>query len=312
MSKQVVIGAFIGGNRFSCAAVDVNKKEIVPNTYFKSMIMSDASAGLILMLWTNYLKKTLDVVGKDNVIGIGCSMPGPFDYFNGIARFEGVPKLNELKGMNIGKEFRKRLGLDEKIPVRFINDAIGFALGEDWVRKNSGSSNLVTIMIDDGFGSAFLRNGIPVISGNTVPSKGIVYNIPYKNGIADDYFSIRGLLNAYKGAGGLEFSKIASLVNILHSDVKIQQIFNDFGHHLAEFLLPIYKRFNADTCIFGGEVSEHFNHFSSAFNSYLEQNNYSIRVEISSSKDNSFIMGGAKLLVEQHWTKLLPIIPELD
>lgn len=312
MSKNVAIGAFIGGNRFACAAVDVDKKEIIPNTYFKSMIMSDASAGLILMLWTNYLKKTLDVVGKENVIGIGCSMPGPFDYLNGIARFDGVPKLNELKGMNIAKEFKKRLGLDEKIPVRFINDAIGFALGEEWARKNGSSSNLITIMIDDGFGSAFLRNGVPVISGATVPPKGIVYNIHYKNGIADDYFSNRGLLNAYKAVGGLEFSKISSLVSIINTDIKIQQLFNDFGLHLAEFLLPIYRKFNAETCIFGGEVSEHFKHFGAAFNNYLEQNKYSIKIEISNSKDNSFILGGAKLIVEQHWAKLLPIVPELD
>ncbi|RPH34085.1 MAG: ROK family protein [Bacteroidales bacterium] len=312
MNKQIAIGAFISGSHFSCAAVDINKREIIPNTYFKGMVENNASAGLILMLWSAYLKKTIDVVGKENIIGIGCSIPGPFDYLNGIARFKGVPKFEELNGVNIAKDFKKRLGLEENTPIRFINDAIGFALGEDWTRKTKSFSSSIAIMLDDGFGSAFLRNGIPVIKGDTVPPKGVIYNIPYKKGVADDYFSTRGILNAYKEAGGMEFNKISSLVSIFNSDKKIPLIFNDFGYRLAEFLLPIFKNFHAETCVFGGEISDNFKLFSTSFNNYLEQNHFSINVEISGSKDNSFILGASTLLIEQYWVKLAPIIPELD
>ena len=310
MKKNIAIGAFIGGSHIACAAIDIEKKVIIPDSYFKGLVESNSSAGLILTLWSTYLKKSISVVGKENIIGIACSMPGPFDYANGIAIFEGVPKYEGLKGMNISNEFRKRLNLDEHIKIRFINDAIGFALGENWTGRAKGFSSSIAIMIGDGFGSAFLKNGVPVIDSNTVPPKGTVYNIPFEDGIADDYFSSRGILNSYKKNGGAEFKKVNSLVN-LPGDKKVQQVFNDFGYRLAEFLMPIFKKFQAEVCVFGGKISEHFNLFGVTFKKYLAENNYSITIEISELGDHSFILGAARLLVDEHWTRLEPIISKL-
>jgi glucokinase len=312
MDKQIAIGAYIGGSHFICAAVNTSKGEVIPGTYFKGMINNDASSGLILTIFSTYLKKTIDAVGRDAILGVGCSTPGPFDYQNGIANFAGVPKYERLSGVNITMDFRKRLGLNESVPIRFINDAIGFALGEEWVRKGQKYTSYIAIMLDEGFGSAFLRNGIPVIKGDAVPRKGVVYNLPYKQGIADDYFSTRGILKAYKQAGGSDFNRVSSLANIAHSDRRIQQIFNDFGNNLAEFLLPIFNKFHADVCVFGGSISDNFNLFGTSFKKYLEQNGCSINVVVSGSQDISFILGASKLLVNQHWLKFAPILPDLD
>lgn len=312
LDKQIAIGAYIGGSHFICAAVNTIKGEIVPGTYFKGMINNDASSGLILTIFSTYLKKTIDAVGRDTILGIGCSTPGPFDYQNGIANFVGVPKYERLNGVNITMDLRKRLGLNDAIPIRFINDAIGFALGEDWARKGHKYASSIAIMLDEGFGSAFLRNGMPIIKGDTIPHKGVVYNLPYKQGIADDYFSTRGILNTYKQLGGSNFNRVASLANIAHSDRKIQQIFNDFGYNLAEFLLPIFRKFHADVCVFGGSISDHFNLFGASLRKYLVQNGQAINIEVSGSQDNSFILGASKLLVDQQWLKLAPILPDLD
>ena len=56
----------------------------------------------------------------------------------------------------------------------------------------------LSITLGTGFGSAFISDRIPIVDGPLVPKIGCVYHLPYRDGIADDYFSTRGLLGRYK------------------------------------------------------------------------------------------------------------------
>ncbi len=311
MKKNIAIGAFIGGNYIACAAVDLTTRKIIQGTSFKASVENFSSSGLILSLWTSCLKKAISIVDVANLAGIGFSIPGPFDYKNGIGKFAGVPKFEKLNGINVQNEIRRNLELPKDIEIRFINDAIGFALGEDWAGKTVKHHTCMAIMIGEGFGSAFIRNSIPIIKGETVPTKGVVYNIPYNSGIADDYFSSRGLLNAYLAKGGMKFTDVKSLFKFSENDNNAKSVINDFGRNLAAFLLPIYKKFGAEVCVMGGSVAMHFPLFESSFNAFIQTQNSTMNVKVADVDDDSFILGGASLLIEDKWIDLLPILPEL-
>ena len=312
MPEKFAIGVYVEGSHISCTAVDLNTGKIVPETNQKVEIENDSSAGLILMLWSAKLRKTIDLVGKENVKGIGISVPGPFDYVNGVGNFSGVPKYEELRGVNIAHELRDRLSLEETIEIRFINDAIGMTLGEGLINDSDGYTNKIAIILGEGFGSAFVEDGKPVIDAKGVPEKGIIYNLPYKKGIADDYFSARGLLKSYQKQSGVEFHRVKSLVNLYGKDKRIARMFNQFGKRLAEFLLPVFKSFRADVCVFGGRVSLDFHLFEKSFYKCLQKNSCSTKIRITELEDDSFIIGGARLFEEEHWKKISPIIHLLD
>jgi glucokinase len=131
--KNIAIGIDIGGSHISCGAVDLKHNSLVPGTGFGADVDNKASAEAILNTWAETMGKTLTVVGRDNVDGIGFAMPGPFDYTKGIALFEKVEKYLNLYGLHVGNEIRSRLELPAGLPVRFINDATAFAIAEAWI-----------------------------------------------------------------------------------------------------------------------------------------------------------------------------------
>ena len=75
-----------------------------------------------------------------------------------------------------------------------MNDASSFAVGEAWAGSASKFDRSLSITLGTGFGSAFISNRIPIVDGPLVPKLGCIYHLPYRDGIADDYFSTRGLL----------------------------------------------------------------------------------------------------------------------
>ena len=132
-NTHIAIGIDIGGSHISCGAVDLQINQLIPGTCFESKVDNKASADDILNSWVGAIRLTMDVVGKDQVAGIGFAMPGPFDYSKGIALFERVEKYLNLYGVHVDHEIRTRLGLPSAMPVRFINDATAFAVAEAWI-----------------------------------------------------------------------------------------------------------------------------------------------------------------------------------
>src|SRR5690606_29394129 len=104
----------------------------------------------------------------------------------------------KIYGLNVSKALRDYLGLREDFPVRFVNDAAAFAIGESWKGKTKGARRSLAITLGTGLGSGFVSDGLPVFHSPLIPEDGFIYHLPYKGGIADDYFSSRGLIRAYK------------------------------------------------------------------------------------------------------------------
>ena len=309
MSK-ILIGADIGGSHISCMAVDPADHSVIKEFSVRKDVDSQADSETILSVWSVALSELIKLIGKSNLAGIGFAMPGPFDYQAGIAWFKGVKKFDSLYGINIRQELRHRLGLSETIPVRFINDATAFAIGEAWIGKASGFRRCMAITLGTGFGSAFLRDGIPVIEGDEVPKDGCVWHIPYGNSIANDYFSTPWFVERYKELTGKRISGVKEITEELvayKATGNRQQaigIFKEFGKNLGDFLAPFLSLFKAECLVIGGSIANGFPHFKDPLEAALEAGNCNIPVFVSEMGELAAIAGAARLCDDNFYKEI--------
>lgn len=310
--KTIAIGVDIGGSHVSCAASDLVEKKYLPETFAENKLDNRGTADEIMDIWARTIKETILKLDSDTVVGIGFAMPGPFDYANGIALFDkDVQKYENLFGINISEAIRKKLNLPEEFPVRFVNDATAFALAEDWLGKSAGTTCSLAITLGTGFGSAFLDNHLPVVSGNDVPEKGYVYHLPFESGNADDYFSTRGLLTRYLNKTGKMLSGVKKLSELASENPIAQNLFVDFGHQLGVFLKPLIEKFGAEVLVIGGNISNAFPLFGPHLQDYFTENGVHIPVVVSELKETASMIGSAVLLDDNYYDKIKPILKEI-
>ena len=307
--KTIAIGVDIGGSHVSCAACQIEEKKYLTETFSENNLDNQGTIEEIIGVWSRTIQKTIDKVGLDNVKGIGFAMPGPFDYLNGIALFKGNNKKYEsIYGLNVPDALREKMNLPAGFPIRFINDATAFAIGEDWIGKACGTNNSLSITLGTGFGSAFLSNRMPVTSGDNVPEVGAVWHLPFENGNADDYFSTRGLMNRYLIRTGKQLSGVKELAQLAPNDKIAKELFIDFGNKLGVFLKPWIEKSKIEVLVIGGNISNAFSLFGKCLQDYLSENGVEIRIEISELKETAAMIGSSILADDKYYEQLKPIL----
>ncbi|WP_198152363.1 ROK family protein [Draconibacterium sediminis] len=311
MSMKYAVGVDIGGSHISSVVVDMNSGEMLKDSLAEVEVDNQAAADEILDKWAAAISESIMSIDRDDLIGIGLAVPGPFDYKNGVALLKNVAKYESLYGINVGDEMKKRLDLPAEFPFRYSNDALSFAIGECWGSKAANYKNVVAITLGTGFGSAFLSSGVPVIEGDRVPESGYVYHIPYENGIADDYFSTRWFLGEYKNRTGTVCSGVKEIADRVGNDEAAKALFDDFGRNLASFLVPVLANFDADCLVIGGNISRAYPLFSTAFKRVLNEQEINIEIMISELMESAAMVGSARLLDEEFWTKMEPLVAKI-
>lgn len=311
MRKRYAIGADIGGSHICTTLVDVQTGEIVAASRTEQKVDNQASANEILSDWASALRRTMDHVQDNELVGIGFAMPGPFDYKTGVALLKNVAKYESLYGLNVGEELKKLLHLPTDMPFRYLNDALSFAVGECWAGKASAYKNVVAVTLGTGFGSAFLSDGVPVIEGDRVPKMGYVYHIPYKNSIADDYFSTRWFVGEYETRTGQKCQGVKEIAVQAVQESEARQLFDDFGHDLGSFLAPVLKTFGAECLVIGGNISGAYPLFGPSFNQVLKDRGVSVEVVISALTETAAMVGSSRLLDQNFWKKIEPLVSKI-
>lgn len=309
MNKSIAIGTDIGGSHISCAAVDLVSGKILNDTLTERVVDNQAQATKIIAVWADALSAVLEKVSLEKVKGIGFAMPGPFDYVKGICYIRGVAKYENLYGFNITDAIASSLDVPEDFLIRFMNDASAFAVGEAWAGSASKANRSLSITFGTGFGSAFISNRIPIVDGDEVPKMGCIYHIPYRDGIADDYFSTRGLLGRYKSATGKELNGVKELAELVSSDKIVSDLFNDFGENAGLFLAPYLKKFKAEILVIGGNISHAYALFGNVFENRLKKEGYRGEVAISTLKEDAALLGSAYLLDDSFWSSVQHALP---
>jgi len=308
--KRFAIGSDIGGSHISCALVDMFEGHIMADSHTEKDIDNKADAENILNGWAEALQETISKVGADNVAGVGFAMPGPFAYDKGIAMFDAsVAKFEKLYQVDVAKELALRLGLD--VPFRFMNDASAFAVGEAWLGEASKEDKSVSVTLGTGFGSAFIEDGAPVVEAEGVPPMGCVWHLPFKDGIADDYFSTRWYIARWEEVSGEKVNGVKPVADHAKTEEKAQAIFTEFGTNLGTFLGPWLKSFGADKLVIGGNVTGAYNLFGPAFEAVLKQQGVNTKIVLSGLKEDAAIIGSARMIDPEFFEKVKPVLPKM-
>ncbi|HEY4785094.1 MAG TPA: ROK family protein [Bacteroidales bacterium] len=308
--KKYAIGADIGGSHISSVLIDVENECMLAESFSSQKVNNKDTAENILKIWALTIKKAIGENNISELQGIGFAMPGPFDYANGIAKFtKAVAKYENLYDVNIGGRLRGMLGLD--IPFRFMNDATSFAVGESWIGNAKDYDKTIAITLGTGFGSAFIDSGIPVLEGSSVPKMGCVWHLPYKDGIADDYFSTRWFVQECIKKTGKALHGVKEISEEAQKNPVVKLIFEEFGTNLGTFLAPWAKRFGAECLIIGGNVAGAYDLFGANLEIALKKEAGHIKIQLSELMEAAAMVGCARLLEENFWNKVKPLLPKM-
>jgi glucokinase len=307
--KKLAIGTDIGGSHISCALIDLEQKCILPESLESKKVDNHAPANEILCDWASVLNNKIASVDKQDILGIGFAMPGPFDYVNGIALFENTDKFEKLYGMPVKEELEKLLTIPAEL--RFINDATAFAIGEAWGGKAIEYKKFIAITLGTGFGSAFVEDGLPVLEGNRVPEMGCVWHLPYKNGIADDYFSTRWFIKQYAERTGKKLNGVKEIGARALTDRAAKDLFIEFGNNLGEFLGPWISKFGAEALVIGGNQVRGYGLFGDALQLSLTRQQITISINLSELLENAALVGSAHLLDAPFWENIQPLLSKM-
>ena len=253
--KRYCLGIDVGGSHITLDLVDADTFEMLPGSTVREHLDTHTHPTAILDTFERAIRACAAKAGAESVLGVGLAIPGPFTYEEGVCRI--TPHQNKYEQM-FGVNFRQYLlnALGAAKPVVFNNDAACFALGEYFRGGARGFKRPVVVTLGTGFGASFLKEGRPQTRGSDVPPDGELWHVPFKTGIADDFFSTRWLvaewqrLTGQAAAGAKEIAEAAR-----GGDARARQIFRAFGANLAEFVAPWLATFGADAFVIGGNIA---------------------------------------------------------
>ena len=182
--------------------------------------------------------------------GIGICIPGPFDYAEGICKMKH--KYASIYGIPMRPWFEEVLG---HITVTFLHDSEAFLKG---AIKLSGLNygRVCGVIIGTGLGFAVSQNQV-VLRNLTGGPKISIYQMHYKNGIAEDYVSKRGIIKRYQELGGKQGREVLDIANAANSgEAAAIQVFHETGTHLAAILYEIIRDNEMECLFLGGAISK--------------------------------------------------------
>ena len=292
-TKKYLMGFDVGGSHVTAALIDADTFAMLPGSEARRNIDTHGEPDAILSVFADAANASAGDLWA-NVEGIGIAFPAPFDYPNGICLITPEQnKFTKFYGVNVRQELTARLNFTK--PIKFLNDAAAFAIGEFFAGGAKGSTRSLVITLGTGFGASFLAEGRPVVTGGLVPEGGELWDQPFKNGIADDNFSTRGLLKAWKAASGQDASGAKEIAQAARdNDPRATAVFNTFGAELAEFVAPWLSKFSVDRFVIGGNIANALPLFAQAFGQGLQSRGMSgVTVEPSQLGENAQIIGAA-------------------
>lgn len=289
INKSYRLGVDVGGSHITCALFDSDTAAMIQDRNLRASIHTHGEKDVILGEFAEVLKQA---AGEhlNQVASIGFAFPGPFDYEQGICLIPpALAKYEKLYGVNIRTELTQRL--DFHGTMRFMNDAACFALGEYRLGGARGSQRTLALAIGTGFGSTFLADGKPVTQGAGIPKDGMLWHVPYKGGIADDTFSSRGLVKAWKDASGETINGAKEIDDLARAgDLRALAVFEQWGGQMAECLNPWLLTLDVDTIVLGGNIAKAWDWFVPALKRGIGD---SVRVNPAELGESAQMIGAA-------------------
>ena len=233
---------------------------------------ADQDMQTIFVNFALILRELMDQDPGEETAGVGFAFPGPFDYHAGVSLMRGLSKYDSIYGIPVEPEIKSILPALADVPFTFLHDVEAFALGESFYGAARGYGRVFCICIGTGAGSAFIENGRTVKEQRgEVPENGWIYSVPYREGVIDDYLSVRGLARISRRIlgypeNGRRLSEMARAGSSEAADV-----WRLFGRDVRDALLPFLDGFRPDMAVIGGQIAKSFDLFGGDFRQECEK-----------------------------------------
>ncbi len=218
---------------------------------------------------------------------VAVAIPGPFDYD------EGVFMMKHKYAAVYGEKFADLVEAPEGVEFRFIHDVNCMLLGEVTDGAGVGYENVVMVAMGTGLGFAQSLGG--KIYKNASGSPGIsIFNMPYGEGVLEDYISKRGITRLYSEAGGKDAAEISvkEIADLAKAgDAAASKAFSEAGRILGKVIAPILEELSADCLLFGGQISRSFSLMEPSLRKELESVACLKKISMISDFDNATFNG---------------------
>ena len=236
--------------------------------------------------------------------GLAATFPGPFDYRKGIPLMEH--KFRSIYGLDLKTWISSLEGIPEDFQVSFVHDVIAQLYGEMTSGAAEGFRNICMITLGTGLGFACARDGIIQLSPTASPARSL-YNLPYKDGILEDYVSKRGFLRTYRELRpeDTKYSDIELTVkNIgLRADAGEPEAVQTFAHVariLSEALKPLLEEYGTECLLLGGQISHSFRHMEKTLKESLAGVSTLKRISAAAHIDKAALYGSLATFAREH------------
>jgi glucokinase len=196
----------------------------------------------------------------DDAAGLAIAICGPFDLVAGASRMRGVAKFEDIFGIDLRAELRRRTTIGDR-PIRFARDAESAATGEALRGAGAGVARVMTNTLGTGMGTCVTEHAWPLefIDGFGVEHLAM-RETPW--GRADDVLSARGLADRL----GVALGELRAAVD----DPLNAEVVFDHGHRVGSFLAPVIAEFDVELVVIGGGLAAAFDRFGPALQAHLD------------------------------------------
>ena len=195
--------------------------------------------------FTEILSKVIADGERDEKVALACvSVPGPFDFEQGISLMQH--KFRAIYQRSIRTPFEQA-----GIHVSFVHDSTAFMLGEATDGVLMEKKAPCCVMLGTGLGFAFMRDARVCVNEKRTPAF-TLWNMPWKEGIAEDYVSTRAIQKLY--GNNCPVREIADAAR--SGNRKALDAFQITGGHLSQILQTVLPKLGCDSLALGGQIAK--------------------------------------------------------
>ena len=183
-------------------------------------------------------------------------MPGPFNYK------EGIFLMKHKFASVYGRSFRDILGdvIGPQVRLAFAHDVNGALNGALTLRPELKSGVVAMSTLGTGLGFAYAVDGVVVESETGSPARNL-WNMPYGEGILEDYVSRRAILRMYAELGGTlaEGEDVKEIADKARGgDVNALEAFRSAGRHYVAGAKDMIMELGISHLLFAGQIAKSF------------------------------------------------------
>ncbi|VXD18321.1 ROK family protein [Marinoscillum sp. 108] len=281
--SRIVMGMDVGGSHVTAALVDLDDHVFLPDSQCRLDLDSQRPADYILEDWQKVIQ-TCYRQYPDLERHIGMAMPGPCDYDSGVCMIKGLNKYGNLYGLNIPEALSQTLDIPDENVV-MTNDAACFLQGEMAMGAARDSQSSIGVILGTGCGTARLQGGIGCDAA--------LWQLPFKNGIAEDYLSTHWFKTRYRELGGADIGGAKDLALSYQDDPISRTVFEEFAQNLGDFLGIFVKMERADSIVLGGNIMKAGNLFLPGVKDRLASLGVNTPIHLSTLGEDAPVVGAA-------------------